>query len=235
MLNPYFLAEQCVHKGLMYLSESLQYYWPANYAVVNGVRANYLNEIAENNIALHLARSFAENGFHIWAEVPLKREHRRLDFLAYHYGLGLSVALEFKKSIETPQENYKDLKRLVHIKNNGLSSEEHGFNGQCLHDSKYHVRGIVTLLSATEFADWWAYPKSRNYIPAGRKAYEYSKIGNAIAVASHRAVVPLCEYLCEGDSEGVQYRFRRAAYALYDDKSISALEKVLRQQNGGAQ
>jgi len=113
--NSHHLANQCVHKELFYLAESLQYYWPADFAVVNCVPQGYLNEIAENNIPLHLARSFAEKGFQLWAEVPLKEENRRLDFFAYNYPEGITVALEFKKSIDTPQGNYEDLKQLVDI------------------------------------------------------------------------------------------------------------------------
>lgn len=227
MSEIYRLAEQCVHKGLIYLAESLQYYWPANTAVTHGERQGYLNEIAENNIALHLARSFAEKGFQMWAEVPLNEENRRLDFLAYSYSEGITVALEFKKSIDTPQGNYEDLKRLVEIHKNGLCNAEHGFNNQSITLAEHKMYGVVTLLNATEFADWWAYPAAWNYMPQGRTADDYRKIGKAIAVASYRAVVPLIEYFHPGHSENLQYRFRRAAYALYETNGMMTLDSLL--------
>ena len=227
MTNPHHLAEQCVHKGLFYLAESLQYYWPANFAVINGVQQGYLNEIAENNIALHLARSFAEKGFQIWAEVPLKEENRRLDFFAYNYPEGITVALEFKKSIDTPQGNYEDLKRLVDIHANGVCNAEHGFNNQSIKLAEHKMYGIVTLLSAEEFADWWMHPEARNYTPEGRSAGDYMKMGKAIAVASYRSVVPLTEYFYPEKSAGDKYRFRRAAYALYSEKDMERLKKEI--------
>lgn len=227
MPNPYLVSEQCVHKGLLSLAESLQYYWPANLAVVNGMQQQYLNEIAENNIALHLARSFGERGFQMWAEVPFKDESRRLDFLAYSYADEIIVALEFKKNIDTPQGNYEDLRRLVHISKNNLCNAAHGFNNQAVMRARHKMYGVVTLLNATEFADWWAFPEAWNYTPAGRSAGDYEKIGKAINIAGYRSVVPLVEYIVPGESASLQYRFRRAAYALYSEKEITKLERIL--------
>lgn len=227
MSDPYRLVEQCVHRGLMYLAESLQYYWPANLAVVKGIQQGYLNEIAENNIALHLARSFGENGFQMWAEIPFDGENRRLDFLAYSYAEGISVALEFKKRIDTPQENYEDLKRLVDIHKNGLGNVAHGFNNQSINLAEHKMYGIVAILSATEFADWWSYPEACNYSPESRTAGDYRRIGEAIAVTDCRAVVPLTEYFYPGKSEALKYRFRRAAYVLYRDSELGKLDDVL--------
>ena len=211
MADPKRLAEQCVHSGLLYLAESLQYYWPAR------------GEVAENNIALHLARSFAEKGFQMWAEIPLHGENRRLDFLAYSYTDKITIALEFKKSIETPQGNQEDLKRLVDIHADGLC-HHHGIG-----DAEHKMYGVVTLLSATEFADWWHDPKACGYMPPdGRSAPEYIRIGKALEVADFRWVGPLVEHMRSVDAKlELKWRFLRAAYALYDEHGIGKLAEVL--------
>ncbi|WP_185702394.1 MULTISPECIES: hypothetical protein, partial [unclassified Desulfovibrio] len=181
-----------------------------------------------SNIALHLAHSFAEKGFQVWAEVPLKEENRRIDFFAYNYPEGITVALEFKKSIETPQGNYEDLKRLVDIHENGVCNAEHRFNNQSLSRAEpKEMYGVVTLLSAEEFADWWKHPKNGDYTPNGRSARDYRRIGKAIDVAGYRFVVPLVEYFCSAKSTGDKYRFRRAAYALYRECDMENLKEVL--------
>lgn len=222
-----YTVEQCVHRGILYLAESLQYYWPANFSVANAKEQPFINEIAENNIALHLSRSFAEDGFQVWAEVPFNKENRRIDFLAYSYADGISVALEFKKSIDTPQGNLEDLKRLIDIHDTGLCNPIHEFNNQSLNLASYKMYGIVVLLSATEFADWWMYPSAWNYTPDKRFANDYSTIGKALDVSKHRYVVPIIEYFSPGTSEDMRYRFRRAAYALYDSAEIESLRKIL--------
>ena len=206
--NSLRLVEQCVHKGLIYLAETLQYPWPTN------------GELAENNIALHLARSFAEKGFQVWAEVPLDKENRRLDFLARNYAESIAVALEFKRSIDTPQGNYEDLKRLVAIHKNGLSNDMLDFGEQ----SGHRIYGIVAFLFENEFAVWWWDPKGckQEYMPDGKSADLYTKIGMALAATKVRYVVPLCEHF-----RSPKYRFSRAAYALYDEASIDKLKEAL--------
>jgi hypothetical protein len=87
--------------------------------------------------------------------------------------------------------------------------------------------GVVVLLNATEFADWWMHPKAWHYMPHGRTADEYRKIGEALEIAAFRFAVPLIEYYYPGKSEELQYRFRRAAYALYDENNIKELGKLL--------
>ncbi len=214
------LVDQCMHRGLMYLAESLQYYWPANYAVISGERQDHsLNEFAENNIALHLARAFAEKGFQVWAEVPISGENRRLDFLAYNYVEKISVALELKKTIETPQSNLEDLRRLVVIHNNDL-----GASYKAIDDEMTWMYGIVAIFAAKEFAAWWRNPEGCNYTPEERQAKDYEKIGKAIAAASHRYVMPLVEW----PKAQEKYRLCRAAYALYDEEKIIQLEAVLK-------
>ena len=200
---------------------------PANFAVIHGVRQGYLNEIAENNLAIHCARSFAEKGFQVWAEVPLKEENRRLDFFAYNYPEGITVALEFKKSIDTPQGNYEDLKRLVDIHENGVCNAEHGFNSQSIKLAEHKMYGIVTLLSSEELADWWMHPEAWNYTPDGRSAGDYMKIGKAIAVARYRSVVPLIECFYSEKCTDDKHRLRRAAYALYSENNIENLKKAI--------
>ncbi len=222
-LNKLRLADQCVFKGLLYLSEAMQYYWPASMH-----EKGYLQEIAENNIALHLARSFSENGFLVWAEIPFKNNiSNKLDFLAYHYSLDILVALELKNNIETPQGNHKDFTRLVEIYNNGICNEEHLFNGQVFaSEKKPDILGIITMLNATEFAEWWKNPNVEgNYKPKGRTAPDFEQIGKALEVCKYKAVMPLCEYVYPNES--LRYRFRRAAYALYDEVTIQDLEKAL--------
>lgn len=206
MTNPNRLVDQCVHKGLIYLAESLQY-WTEYF------------EVAENNIALHLARSFAEKGFQVLAEIPFDGEKRRLDFLAYSYTENITVALEFKNSIETPQGNYEDLNRLVKIHNKGLRVHD-------LMDSEHKVYGIVTLLHSIEFADWWYEPKTYDYMPKGRSANDYKNIGRALEITPDRWVIPLVERL-RAEPVGIQWRFLRAACALYDQNLISELGSVL--------
>ena len=209
--NPYLLTAQGVHKGLLYLAESLQNYWPAK------------GELAENNIALHLARSFAEKGFHMRAEVPLDGDNRRLDFLACNYTENIAVALEFKRSIDTPQGNYEDLKRLVYIHKNGLCKDTFDYGEDAIH----RIYGIVALLFENEFVDWWHNPeKNREYMPEGKSAKLYGNIGEALATATSRYVVPLYESL----SSKPQYRFGRAAYALYNENSMNKLSSVLDSQ-----
>jgi hypothetical protein len=207
----------------MFLAESLQYYWPAKY----GYGAH------ENNITLHLARSFAENGFQVWAEVPLdeKNPKLKLDFLAYNYTKEITVALELKGSIETPPDNIDDLNRLVHIHNNRLCG---GWPGDFYKDhaklAKHRIYGIATLLYAMEFANWWHDPKACDeYKPPHdkRTAEGYAQIGKSLAVASFRAVVPLSEALLSGESPDFRYRFSRAGYALYDEHSIEEVGKIL--------
>jgi hypothetical protein len=228
MADPYRLVDQCVCTGLTYLADSLQYYWPANFAILNGVQQAYLNDIAERNITLHMAHSFAEKGFHMWAEVPLKDESRKIDFLAFNYSEGIMVSLEFKNSLDYPPKNYADLERLVAIHQSGLCNPKHGFNKQSVECAEHRMYGIVTLFSPVEFADWWLYPgDGENYMPKDRRGGDYKKIGKAVEKASYSAVVPLAELIYQGGSSELRYRFLRAAYALYDEKSISELKKVL--------
>ena len=220
MIDPVRLVDQCMHKGLMCLAESLQYYWPTKYGP------------HENNIALHLARSFTENGFHVWAEVPLDEKNLKLklDFLAYNYTQEITVALELKGSIETPPDNIEDLKRLVQIHNNGLCS---GWPGEFYKDharfAKHRLYGIAALFYATEFANWWHDPQACEYMPphASRTAEGYSLIGKCLAEASCRAIVPLSEVLVSGQSLDLRNRFSRVGYALYDENSIGEIAKVL--------
>ncbi|MDR0465905.1 MAG: hypothetical protein LBH94_00955, partial [Deltaproteobacteria bacterium] len=188
MADPNRLVEQCVHKGLMYLAESLQYYWPANYP-------------NENNIALHLARSFAENGFQVWAEIPMKEnKQERLDFLASNYTEEITVALEFKGSVEQPENNIEDLKRLLDIHKNkdgfdrgwpadGLRPS--GFNAK---PTEHRIYGIVTFHHAMEFAQWWNVPSSNGHMPEGRSSEHYRLIGEAIDKTSCRATVVLEDF-----------------------------------------
>lgn len=229
MADPNRLVAQCVCTGLTYLADSLQYYWPANFAILKGVPQVYLNEIAERNITLHIAHSFAEKGFHMWAEVPFNDGSRKVDFLALNYSEGITVALEFKNNLENPPNSYADLERFVEIHRIGLCNPEHGFNNQSIARAEHRMYGIVTLLGPLEFADWWIYPGSGKvpYNPDGRTAGDYKKIGQAIEKASYRAVVPLAEQIYPGVQCDERYRFRRAAYALFDANSISELESVL--------
>ena len=159
----------------------------------------------------------------MWAEVPLSGENRRLDFLAYSYADKITIALEFKKSIETPQGNYEDLKRLVDIHKKGLCHH------QGIEDAEHKMYGIVTLLSSTEFADWWHDPEGCGYMPPdGRSAHDYIRIGKALEVADFRWVGPLVEHLRSvGSTLELKWRFLRAAYALYDENSIGKLAEVL--------
>ena len=237
MPDPNRLVDQCVRKGLTYLAESLQYYWP-----------NWVSEYPhENNIALHLARSFAEKGFQVWAEIPLtkykgeKGEH--LDFLAYNYSEEITVVLEFKGSVETPQGNINDLKRLIDIHNGEDRFYSKGSYGGWPADA-YNpsakstgrkIYGVATFHHAMEFTKWWLKPEHYDYMPfdekdkkaKNRAPKDYKPIGRAINVATYRDVVLLEDffrYNCPPDSK---YRFRYAAYALFDESSINKLENVL--------
>lgn len=232
MHSPFRSIDAALTKGLLYLSEAVQYYWPANYAVEKGDTKGYLNNFAENNIALQMARSFAEQGFLSWAEVPWQSSaedgtHKRLDFLAYSYTLEASIALEFKNSIMTPYKVRDDLHRLVSLYSQGIASEEHGFNNAAVDDCEHKFYGIVVVLEATEFADWWRFPANNAFKPKNRSE-DYAIIGKALHVATAKYVVPLVEYFHETHREDLQYRFRRGAYALYDENGIVELEKVLK-------
>lgn len=223
-VNKLKLTDQCVFKSLLYLSEAIQYYWPATMYDKNAI-----NIIAENNIALHLARAFSENGFLVWAEIPFKGSpEKKFDFLAYNYSLDILVALELKNNIETPKNNLIDLHRLVQIQAEGICSVEHPFNNQCFGvDKKPDFYGIVTILNAVEFANWWRYPNTfGNYQPHKRFSDEYKNIGKALEVSKCKGVIPLCERVYSGSE--LQDRFCRAAYALYDEDNIGGLAEVLK-------
>lgn len=231
MNSAFHATDAALRKGLFYLAEAVQCYWPANFAVESGVTKAYLNSFAENNIALHMARSFAEQGFLSWAEVPWVREkedntHKRLDLLAYSQPFKTSVALEFKNSILTPYKVSDDLRRLVYLRERGIASEKHGFNGAIIANCERMFYGIVVILEATEFADWWHFPEQNDFKPAGRKV-DYAIIGKALNVATVRRVVPLVEYCHPTHKEELQYRFRRGAYALYDEGGMAQLAEVL--------
>jgi len=233
-LNAYgCLVDQSVFKGLLYLSEALQYYWPAKLANVKGdLNSDVINLIGENNIALHLARSFSENGFLVWAEVPFNTRDRsqRLDFLAYHYSKGILVALELKNSISTPQNNFKDLQRMVEISKIGFANETHSFNSSTIEYSPYKMYGVISILERVEFADWWNMPQDNEMVLAhcGRNPEVYKTIGQALAKADLRSVVPLIEMLSLGqypnEYEQLLKLFRnrciRAGYALYHEDTV---------------
>jgi hypothetical protein len=229
MTNPLYLVDKCLHQGLLKLAEALQYYWPAALVTAHGEQKGYLHEIAENNIALQLARSFGAHGFQVWAEIPFGRqegsgERRRLDFLAYQYELETLVALELKNSLETPQKNIEDVQRLVLIAHNGLIDEDHGFNYNrgLISDCPNRFYGLVTIMNDQAFADWWAAPKDNDYTPQGRKKEAYSPLGRALDKADSKATVPLIEYSGLA-SDQAAYRFRRAGYALYTAATMKTL------------
>lgn len=85
----------------------------------------------------------------------------------------------------------------------------------------------MTILNATEFADWWIHPNpSENYQPSKRSAIDYGKIGKALEVSKNKVVVPLCEMVRPGIE--LRYRFCRGAYALYDESNIGKLAEALK-------
>ena len=208
MTDPKRLVDQCVHKGLLYLAESLQYYWPAN----RYGKTPLLNEVAENNIALHLARSFAAKGFLMWAEVPFEGVNKRLDFFAYHDKDKLGVALELKTSIDKPPSGSRDdLERLIKIANSNLANAD----AVNVEGAKW-LYGIVSVLYASALVDWWQNPEGcDDYLPKGYRAASYKQIGMALTKAYTHKVVPLRDW---GDS------CTHAAYALYDENSINVLK-----------
>ena len=221
MADPNRLVEQCVSNGLEYLADSLQYYWPANF----DPDGNYLHTFNENNIALHLARSFAEAGFRVWAEVPFYEQNLWLDFFAYSDTKEIAVALEFKKSIDTPPSgSLDDLKRLVGIHNgDGLANSDNAIN------NAEWIYGIVTVLYSSEFFAWWENPAGcKDYRPESTRlrAPAYKQIGEAIAkkAYSHR-ILPLNKW--ETRPARAMYAHTHAAYALFDANSISELKSVL--------
>lgn len=228
------LVEQSILKGLLYLSEALQYYWPGKLAnEKGGVKSGVINLIGENNIALQLARSFSENGFLVWAEVPFNNpdKSQRLDFLAYHYAEGILVALELKNSISTPQNNLEDLQRLVKICKMRLANEAHPFNSSSIDYSPHKMYGVISILESVEFADWWNLPNENLEVmtQCGRYSEVYKVIGQALDKADLRSVVPLIEMLRQGEYP-VDYdqllkffrsRFLRAGYAVYNEDTVT--------------
>ena len=224
MADPNRLVDQCVHKGLMYMAESLQYYWPANYP-------------NENNIALHLARSFAEKGFQVWAEIPLKKNKKeRLDFLSNSYPEEITVVMEFKGGVEDPPANIADLKRLVDIHNNNEWLYNDWPAAGSIQD--HRIYGVVTLLYAMEFVNWWHTPDPhKDYMPdiesiadknaQKRRAVGYKTIGKALGATHYRGVAMLEDFYRYDSARHSRYRFGYAAYALYDETSIKELEKAL--------
>ncbi len=210
MTDSIYIVDQCIHRGLQYLEEPLQFYWPAKIDP-----SGRFNPVAENNIALHLARSFTEAGFAVWAEVPSNKNNDRLDFLAYCGKEKVSVALELKRSIDMPPEgSNKDLVKLAGLRGDngvGLANAGDAING-----AKW-IYGIVTMFYATEFVNWWKNPEDYDY---GRKSKylrsdTYKQIGRKIAKA-HRKIMPITKW------ENVN-----AAYALYDENLIGELKKMI--------
>jgi hypothetical protein len=240
LTNNEYLVEQCVFKGLVYLSETLQYYWPGRLVNEGGQpNQNRINIIAENNIALHLARSFSENGFLVWAEVPFQNAEKKLrvDFLAYHYSQGILATLELKNNMSTPQNNLADLRRLVDISRMDLISEDHAFNNAAISRSPHKIYGIISLLERVEFADWWHSPQlCQEFTPQYHNAPDYKIIGQALAKADCRSVQPLIEMRQVGRypetykelCDVFRNRLIRAGYALYNEATIkNELEPLL--------
>ena len=220
MADPNRLVDQCVHNGLKYLADSLQCYWPANF----DPDGKYLHTFNENNIVLHLARSFAEKGFRMWAEVPFYEQNLWLDFFAYSDTEKIAVALEFKKSIDTPPSgSLDDLKRLVEIHKDGLANADNAINR-----AKW-IYGIVTVLYSSEFFVWWENPAvCKDYGPESTRlrAPSYKQIGEAIAKKAYsRRIVPLQKWKTR--PARAMYAHTHAAYALFEDSSISDLASVL--------
>ncbi|MDL2279120.1 hypothetical protein LJC15_00455 [Desulfovibrio sp. OttesenSCG-928-G11] len=201
-------TDRCINKGLQYLEKPLQIYWPAKID-----SSGRLNPVAENNIALHLARSFTEAGFLVWAEIPSSAGHKRLDFFAYCDTENIAVALELKRSIDMPPSGSReDLKKLADLHYSaGLANADAAIN------SAEWIYGIVTVLYANAFVTWWENPEGYDYEQSGRylRSADYKKIGQGIAKA-HRNVVPL------GKWDNIA-----AAYALYDKNSIAELKMVM--------
>lgn len=221
------LIKICLNKGIFYLSESLNYYWPQCFAVLNGIKKPYLNEINENNIAVHIARAFSENNFFIWAEVPIKDQKRRIDLVAYNPIFKSLVYLELKNNIEQPENNLEDIKRLIYISDNGICNEDHGFNHGCIKDAKFEYFGIVNIISGTEFAEWWLFPEKNNFLPIDRQAKTYITLGRILNLTPHKSVITIGEYFSQNYSEQLRFRFRRVSYALFDKGLINSISKVI--------
>ena len=206
MSDPKWLVEQCMHDGLKYLKDSLGYYWPAK----KDSKGNF-NAVTENNIALHLARSFAKKGFRMWAEVPFVDVNKRLDFFAYHVNEKIAIVLELKSYIKQESESLEDLKRLRDIANSNLANAD----SVNVEGSKW-MYGFVTLLYQNEFAGWWNDPEG--YVPPNRKIFRaecYKRIGEALAKACIRKTEEIKKW---------ENSCTHAAYALYDENTISGIE-----------
>ena len=230
MVDQNRLVDQCVHKGLMYLAEALQYYLPTP-------RSHAYPP--ENNIALHLARSFAEKNFQVWAEIPIMGESNgELDFLAWNYTENITVALEFKRDVESPRLIVKDLMRLVKIhKKELLLCRGWPGDGQNTTFTGHKMYGMVTMLHTQELAKWWHHPAHKDYMPEvedqeGKKqkprdADGYRQIAKAIE-NTWRGIVPLEDFFRYSKEQTERYRFCYGAYALYDETNINTLEDVLK-------
>jgi hypothetical protein len=228
-----FLVDECIFRGLGYLAEALQYYWPATPYSGGGT-----NPVAERNITLQLSRSFSEKGFLVWAEVPFNKSEaekdRKIDFLAWHISKCITVALEFKNNIENPAANLKDFERLVDFDLQKPMSIQHGLNGQSIQECKEEIYGVVNIFHPAEFADWWMYASESELPHAHRTADDYKKIASALSVASNRFVTPLVEQFYKKEywdethtiDEIFRYRLIRAGYALYNKEAIQKLAAI---------
>ena len=209
MTEPICLADQCINKGLQCLEEAVEFYWPAKVDRPSGK----FYPVAENNIALHLARSFTGNGFRVWAEVPSVTNSSRLDFFAYCEKKNVCVALELKRSIDMPPSgSLDDLKKLVDLHyGEGLANADTAIN------SAKWVYGIVTVFYTTEFLAWWEKPESYDYEKNTRylNSQDYKQIGKCLPFA-HRNTVPFKKW------DNVHF-----VYALYDENSIGEIQTTL--------
>ncbi len=92
-------------------TRSLSYYWPAD--------AGSNNDLAENNLALHVAQAFLKKNYAVFAEVnhPVpnaKGNKQNIDLLAIAEDRSFYIAMEFKRHVATGMDDsLDDIERLV--------------------------------------------------------------------------------------------------------------------------
>lgn len=184
--------QNSIAQGVTYFSESLKIFWPSKFGMLGGKDAPYWNMFSENNILLHISRAFAENNFYVWAEIPFakrlegSKSDRVLDFLAYNAESDTSVMIELKNNIDTPQQVFNDIVRLVHLSEEGLCWDVDRNNGICIGKAENKVYRIVTVLNYDVFDEWWEMEYSEvvdnatKYMPKGKKAPLYPTIGKIL-------------------------------------------------------
>ncbi len=169
MINKLEKIEKIVRKGYLSLSESLYQYWPLP-------EDDDKNEISESNINIHLAHSFLDLGYSVFAE------HRLND--KEHYDL----------KVVSPNKEYDiiiECKRFLKTDSTGISTDIERM--MCTEKGVRPVFGVVALLTQIKnIHDWWI-DEERDKFPSTRhRSHEWENLYSLLKQNSiYCASVPL--------------------------------------------